>query len=211
MSGFLAAFFRHGFDHTFVRYDEAWLGLAEELAHEQSALILSDLGVKYPALIEQGLALEDALERVLETDAPLQATFLYRISHALFRREPQHPALRYYAQLMRVRTAIELYYSTSIGPRLWIMHGAGAIIGPRHTIGSDFTFYQGVTLGHSRRFVPHENMVIGDGCTIFAGAKVLGALRLGDRVKVGANAVLLTDAETDGVYIGNPARKYERK
>ena len=31
------------------------------------------------------------------------------------------------------------------------------------------------------------------------------------RLKVAANAVLLTDAETDGVYIGNPARKFERK
>jgi serine acetyltransferase len=210
MNGFLEAFLRHAFDHTFVRYDEAWLRLAEDLAHEQSALILSDIGLKYPSLIEQGLALEAALEGVLETDAPLQATFLYRISHVLFRREPQHPALAYYAQLMRVRTAIELYYSTSIGPRLRIIHGAGAIIGPRNTIGSDFTFYQGVTLGQRRQFSPHETMVIGDGCTIFAGAKVLGAVRLGDRVKVAANAVLLTDAETEGVYVGNPARRSER-
>lgn len=210
MSGFLAIFLRHGFNQTFVRYDEEWVKLAEKLAHQESALILSDVGVKYPALLEQGRPLDETLERVLDTDAPLQATLLYRISHALFRREPQHEALPYYAQFMRVRTAIELYYSTAIGPRLRIVHGAGAIIGPRNTIGSDFTFYQGVTLGQRRQFSPHETMVIGDGCTIFAGAKLLGALRLGDRVKVAANAVLLTDAETDGVYIGNPARKHER-
>lgn len=204
MDDFLRRFLRHGFDATFLRYDAGWLALAEDLAAEQRELIESDLGAKYPAMA--GQPYETQLARVLECDAPMQAVLLYRLAHALFRRASGHEALPYFAQLMRVRSAIELYYSATIGPRLHIIHGAGAVIGPRCEIGSDFSFYQGITLGQKRPGAG-EFVTVGDRCTIFAGAKVIGKVRLGDNVHLGANAVLLQDAEANGVYGGIPAAR----
>lgn len=210
MSSYLERFFRLGFDGLFVSYEASWLSLAAELSREAHELIASDLGVKYPALAQTAEPLDTKLAAALDTDATLQAALIYRISHALFRRDPQHAALKFFAHFMRVRTAMELYYSTEIGPRLRIMHGTGVVLGPRNQIGSDFTIYQGVTLGQRRQFSSHETMTIGDRVSIFAGAKVLGALRIGDDVKVAANAVLLSDAEAGATYAGSPARKVVR-
>jgi serine O-acetyltransferase len=132
---------------------------------------------------------------------------LYRIEHGIFRRDPAHPSLPYFAQVMKARTGMEIYYSTQIGPRFVVMHGFGIVLGPRNRIGSDFTIYQGVTLGQRRFNRPEERIVIGDHCTLFAGAKVIGAVTLGDYVNVGANAVLLGDADSHATYAGIPATK----
>jgi serine O-acetyltransferase len=108
---------------------------------------------------------------------------------------------------MKVKTGMEIYYSTEIGPRLIIMHGVGVVIGPRNRIGSDFIVYHNVTLGQRHVSSSHQTMVIGDHCTILAGAKILGSVKLGDHVTVGANAVLLTDAVSNSTYVGVPAVK----
>lgn len=41
----------------------------------------------------------------------------------------------------------------------------------------------------------------------FSGAKIIGDLRIGDNVLIGANTVLLTDADSNSSYVGVPARK----
>jgi serine O-acetyltransferase len=101
---------------------------------------------------------------------------------------------------------MEIYYSTSIGEGFRVMHGTGLVIGPRHQIGKNFTVYQGVTLGQRRQHCPEEALEIGDDCVLFAGAKILGKLRIGNGVKVAANAVLLCDAEEGATYGGIPAK-----
>lgn len=194
------------FAGLFTRPAPEWIDLAVEMIDVQRELIASDFAVKTRAA-DVRVNFDEAMAAAIECDAALFATLLYRIEHGIFRRDPAHPALPYLAHIMRVRTGMELYYSTEIGPRFRVIHGMGAVLGPRNRIGSDFTIYQGVTLGQRRQNCPHETMLIGDRCTIFSGAKVLGAVRLGDGVCVGANAVLLTDAEPHSTYAGNPAVK----
>lgn len=202
----LETFLHHGFATLFTRPSADWVELAIALAEEARELILSDVLKKYPDTPTDAGA-GRALAQLLEFDATLVGTTLYRLSHVLFLREPKHEALRYYAHFMRVRTGMEIYYSAEIGPRFRIMHGAGLVLGPRHRIGGDFTVYQGVTLGQRRNDCPEERLTIGDRCTFFAGAAALGSLRIGDGVKLAANAVLLSDAEADGTYAGAPARR----
>ena len=48
--------------------------------------------------------------------------------------------------------------------------------------------------------------VMGDDVLLGTGAKILGPVRIGDRVRVGANAVVLEDVPTDHTAIGVPAR-----
>lgn len=206
MKSAIRSYLAKGFDSLFASYTHQWLDLAAEMAEEARALILSDISVKYPQFPPD----EDAgaaLARILDTDATIVGTVLYRMMHALFRYEPKHEALAYYAQFMRVRTGMELYYSAEIGPRLRVMHGVGLVLGPRHRIGSDFTIYQGVTLGQRRNHCPDEFLTIGDRCTFFAGAAALGLLKIGDDVRLAANAVLLQDAEPNSTYAGAPAIK----
>lgn len=199
-------FLKRNLDWLHGACDPLWITTAMTALDAQKELMASDALLRYPSM-DSGSNFISELSREIETDAPLLAGMLYRIEHKIYLDDPHHPALRVLAHLMRFRTGMEIYYSTSIGPRFRILHGQGVVVGPRNRIGADFTIYQGVTLGQRRQFSSEETIQIGDRCQIFAGAKVIGNLRITDDVSVGANAVLLHDAETPGTYVGAPARK----
>jgi serine O-acetyltransferase len=186
-------------DDCVERIAEAYTGVRD--------LFRSDFLRVYPAEIWES---EERSLRALQTSAPVQAVLIYRISHEIFRKDVFDPFLDFLAYLMHVRTGMEVYYSSEIGEGFRIMHGSGLVLGPRNIIGRNFTVYQGVTLGQRRQHSPGEFLQIGDDCTVFAGARVLGKLKLGNRVTVAANAVLLCDAEEGGTYGGVPARRIDK-
>ena len=206
MNTALRDFLTRGFDSLFTTHHSEWIDLGVAMAEEARALIVSDIQLKYPRFARKRGRGRGAHPNP-GTDATIVGTLLYRLSHALFRAEPKHEALTYFAAFMRMRTGMEIYYSAEIGPRFRVMHGAGLVLGPRHRIGSDFTVYQGVTLGQRRNHCPEEFLTIGDRCTFFAGSAALGTLTIGDDVKLAANAVLLRDAEANATYAGIPAEK----
>ncbi len=166
---------------------------------------MADLAVRYPAY-NDAWPDERALVELLQFDPCLEAVLLYRLERSIFLENPDHPILPFLSSLMRLKTGIELYYSTEIGPGLNVMHGVGVVVGPRYRIGSNFRIYQGVTIGQGKDDEP-ESITIGDNVRIFAGAKVIGDLHIGDNVHIGANALLINDAESNSVYLGIPARK----
>ncbi len=95
-----------------------------------------------------------------------------------------------------------------IGRGLVIPHAIGTILGAGH-IGSNVTIYQQVTLGakladfgYDFALRPH----IEDGAMITAGAKIIGAVRIGRSAVVGANAVVLEDVPDHHLAVGVPAR-----
>jgi serine O-acetyltransferase len=201
-----ARFLGKWFDFHFTNYAQDWIDTALAGFGEGQALFFSDLGCVHPAVAE-AQEFDANVFDLIETDTTLEAVFLYRLTRSIFLRDPLHPSLRYFAHLMKAKTAAEIYYSTSIGPRFRVEHGFGVVIGPRNVIGSDFVVHQGVTLGQRHMHSPHEKMTIGDHCVVGAGAKILGSLTVGDYVNVAANAVLLTDAEPGATYAGIPAIK----
>ena len=202
----LSIFLRKGLGTFFGNYSEAWLELAEEVFTEHRDIIRADLRRRNPELADSP-GFDAELFHTVELDGGLEAVVSYRLQRGIFLRDPRHPALPYLARLMKIRTGAEIYYSTAIGAGFLVDHGVGIVLGPRNRIGRNFTIHQGVTLGQRRLNSPGESITIGDDCTLFAGAKVLGTVRLGDGVRLGANAVLLTDAEPHSTYAGIPAVK----
>ena len=82
-------------------------------------------------------------------------------------------------------------------------HGLhGVFISRYAVIGEDCRIYQNVTIGE----VDGKAPVIGNGCLIGAGAVVIGGVRIGDRVKIGAGAVVSTDIPEDCTVIAQPPR-----
>jgi serine O-acetyltransferase len=150
---------------------------------------------------------EDRLIGLLQFSTAAETVFYYRLAHAIFREDPQHSALPYLASLMRLRTGAEIYYSTEIGPGFNVQHGAGIVVGPRNKIGSHFIIHQGATVGQGNLYASGDATVIGDHVTLYAGAKVVGHVTVGDYVWLGANAVLTKNAEGHSIYAGAPARK----
>jgi serine O-acetyltransferase len=96
-----------------------------------------------------------------------------------------------------------LHLATSdIGPGLFIQHGFATIVAARR-VGANCWINQQVTIGFDR---PGERPVIGDRVGVYAGAKVLGNVTVGDGARIGANAVVVTDVPPGYTAIGVPAK-----
>lgn len=101
------------------------------------------------------------------------------------------------------KVGVDLPYKTKIGKGLLIMHFGGIVISKDAVIGDNFTIFQCATVGKGGG---GGAPTIGDNCTVFAGAKVLGGIRLGNNVIVGANAVVLKDCPDNAIMAGVPAK-----
>lgn len=82
-------------------------------------------------------------------------------------------------------------------------HLNGIIVSHFAEIGKNVTIYQQVTIAQNDL---DEAATIGDDCMIGAGARILGKVHIGDRVRIGANAVVVTDIPSDATAVGVPAR-----
>jgi serine O-acetyltransferase len=90
-----------------------------------------------------------------------------------------------------------------VGPGLFVSHGQGTVLSAER-IGADVVVHQGVTVGWDYR--GSRRPIIGDRVFIGAGAKVLGAITVGEGARIGANAVVLCDVPPGATVVGNPAR-----
>ncbi len=113
----------------------------------------------------------------------------HKISHFLYINKLIFLA-RLISQIGRFFTGIEIHPGAKIGKRLFIDHGMGVVIGETATIGDDCTIYHNSTLGGTGKETMKRHPDIGNNVIIGAGAKVLGAINIGDNVKVGANATV---------------------
>ena len=91
---------------------------------------------------------------------------------------------------------------TSIGPGLFIMHGDSTFVSA-NTIGKNCWINQHVVIGYSNET---DCPSIGDNVKIYAGAKVLGKVSIGDNATIGANSVVLQDVPPNATVMGVPAR-----
>ncbi len=78
------------------------------------------------------------------------------------------------------------------------------VLHSRVVIGNNCMIGQGVTVGGKSGW--YEVPVIGNNVIINAGAKIIGPIRIGDNVEIGANCVVLKDVPSNCVVAGVPAR-----
>ena len=109
-----------------------------------------------------------------------------------------------------ILTGIELPCEATIGRRFRIDHFGGIIISGDAVFGDDCVLRNGVTVG-LRSTGQRGSPVIGNRVDIGAGAKLLGPIRIGDDVAIGANAVVITDVPSNSIAVGVPARIVPRK
>ncbi len=142
---------------------------------------------------------------VITTYPGVHAILFYRIAHRFWLRGLRYPA-RFLAYLARLVTNIDIHPGARIGRRFFIDHGAGVVIGETAEIGDGVTLYHGVTLGGTTWSKGKRHPTLGDGVVVGAGAKILGAILIGERVRVGANSVVVKDVPADRTVVGIPGR-----
>jgi serine O-acetyltransferase len=135
----------------------------------------------------------------------LHAVLAHRVSHWFYQRR-WFVAGRLISQFARFLTGIEIHPGATIGRRLFVDHGMGVVIGETAELGDDILLYQGVTLGGTGLERGKRHPTLGNGVVVGAGAKVLGNIVLGDRVKVGAGSVVVHSVPAEATVVGIPAR-----
>jgi len=135
----------------------------------------------------------------------LHALWGYRLAHWLWVSKLKLAA-RWLSQLIRWLTGIEIHPGAVIGPGFFIDHGMGVVIGETAEIGADVTMYHGVTLGGTSLSKGKRHPTIADRVVIGTGAKVLGAITVGNDSRIGANAVVIKDVPTNSVVVGVPGQ-----
>lgn len=109
--------------------------------------------------------------------------------------------------IVQTATGICLEAQNDIGPGLYIGHFGNIFIYAGDVkIGKFCNISQGITIGiagrGSRRGVPE----IGNYVYIGPGAKVIGKIKIGDFVAIGANAVVTKDLPDNAIAVGVPAK-----
>jgi serine O-acetyltransferase len=133
----------------------------------------------------------------------LWAVWWHRVAHVLWRWRLKFLA-RWISQVARAFTGIEIHPGATIGQGLFIDHGMGVVIGETAELGAEVTLYQGVTLGGTSLDKGKRHPTLGDGVVVGAGAKVLGAIEIGEYSRVGANAVVVKSVPCCAVVVGVP-------
>jgi serine O-acetyltransferase len=107
-------------------------------------------------------------------------------------------------KLVQVVTGIELPCEAVVGRNFVIDHFGGIIVSGYAKFGDNCRIRTGVVVGLQRveeKCAP----IIGDNVDIGAGAKLLGPIRIGNNVLIGANAVVLCDVPDNSIAVGVPA------
>jgi serine O-acetyltransferase len=139
------------------------------------------------------------------------AVALLRLAQALGRHAPL--AATAVKQLNHVLTGCDFAYQAEVGPGLVLYHPTGVVVGPHCRIGARARIMQGVTIGSDEVTAGPAaagSPVLGDDVFVGPGAAIFGPVTLGDRVQVGANAVVTASFDADAVIGGVPARPLGR-
>ena len=116
----------------------------------------------------------------------------------------------YYAKVLSVFARplplLDISSTAEIGGGLIVQHGYATIIAPRK-IGKNCWVNQGVTIGYTN---DDDCPTLGDNVTVYAGAKILGDVHVGNNVVVAANAVVVKDVEDNCIVGGVPAKVIKR-
>lgn len=156
---------------------------------------------------------KDVIKEVLKKSSTVGLLICYRMCHYYSELEKKNLVQKILHGLFYVRfkqlqehCGIELNQHTYIGYGLRLPHKGNIVIHPKAEIGDLCEIMQGVTIGNNIMKSRDEVAKIGNQVMICAGAKIIGDVKIGNTVIVGANAVVNRDIPDNSIAGGVPAK-----
>ncbi|MFT5545157.1 MAG: serine O-acetyltransferase [Rheinheimera aquimaris] len=164
--------------------------------------LIADLRRKQQIFHEDGANV--SMLRVVMADGTC-ANVLYRLMR-WFAEMKLSPLAYLCYQLNKLLNGCVIGIGADFGPGFVLMHPVGVVINSKVRGENNITLESGVVIGDEKGRSP----VLGNDIFIGAGAKVIGSVHIGNKVKVGANAVVTKSAPESATMLGVPAKPYSR-
>ncbi len=161
----------------------------------------------------QGDPAATSKEEIVSAYPGFYCILVHRIAH-LFYLKNQKILARLMSEIAHSSTGIDIHPGATIGPRFFIDHGTGVVIGETTIIGKDVRLYQGVTLGAKSLENADElrnvkrHPTIKDHVIIYSGASILGGNTvIGSHCTIGSN-VFITFSIPDNKIVRFESKNY---
>jgi putative colanic acid biosynthesis acetyltransferase WcaB len=135
-------------------------------------------------------------------------TMLFRIasfvSASRVRRICFAPYLIFYRFFVEWIMGIELPWRVKIDRGLQLHHGHALVINKNVKLGKNCVVRQSTTIGNAK--AGGDCPIIGDNVDIGSNVCILGPIRIGNNVIIGAGSVVVKSIPSNSIAVGNPAR-----
>lgn len=138
-----------------------------------------------------------------------QALASWRVSHWLWQQGRRPLAIMLQHQISQV-FAVDIHPGAQIGAGIMIDHATGVVIGETAIIDDNVSMLHSVTLGGSGATKARRHPHVHQGVLIGVGAKLLGAIDIGEGAKIGAGSLVLESVAPHVTVAGVPAKPVGR-
>ena len=149
-------------------------------------------------------------EEAIQFHMGLHVVAMYREAHELWKQGRKDEAMRINYEC-HSKFGADVHPAAEIGEYFFIDHATGIVIGETTIIGDHVMLYQGVTLGGTTTSKGKRHPTLGDHVVVGANASVLGNIRIGNHVRIGAGSVVVKDVPDDCTVVGVPGKIVKRK
>lgn len=158
-----------------------------------------------------------SLLNLLFTQQGLWALLNYRIASAVYNaglpnviKCPCLYGLGIWQKVVEVLAGISISHEARIGPGFYIGHFGHIFIGKDAKIGAHCSISHGVTLGESGRGAQRGTPQVGDRVVVGANAVLAGKISIGDDAVIAPNSLVIYDVSKSSVMMGVPAKCFSK-
>ena len=112
----------------------------------------------------------------------------------------------YIQSIVSEKFNVDIHPKAKIGKGIMVDHASGVVIGETAKVGDYSSIFHGVTLGGIGSEIGQRHPQIGKNVMLSANATIIGNIKIGDNVRIGAGSVVLNDIPDNSTAVGVPAK-----